>query len=146
MPTFIKFAVKDINPDRLHDELVVAGIEPEGVLFAGFHPANNRLTEPFTATEVIATATGKPDVTADPGELHFRYPSDPGVALDTVLTNHVATNLSIAQTNEDRDETAAIAHINAFNNWDSLNATQRNNANKQAQRSLARIFNSSTDI
>ncbi len=146
MATIVKFAIKDINPDRLRDEFELAVLVPSGILFAGFHSISNRLMEPFLTTEVIATHTGLPDTTAEPGELHLNYPSDPGAPLDTLLAAHNATNLSNSQLNEDRDAAAAIAHKNAFDNWDTLTAIQKDNANMQAQRSLARLFNSATDI
>ncbi len=143
MATLIKSAVKDFNPDRLKDELEVASILPEGVLWAGFERINNRLLQP---AEQISKATGQPDVVYPPGELHFDYPTDPGAALDTILAAHDATLLSRSQTNADRDIIAGDAHENAFNEWDTLTPAQKGNANKQAQRSLARLFNSNKDL
>ena len=142
----IKFVIKDINPDRLRDELTTAGILPEGLLFAGFHRITNRLMEPFTETEVIATATGKPDVTADPGEFHFRYPSDPGAILDTVLVAHDATLLSKSQQNSDNDATAIPILVNRYQNWNTLTKEQKDNTLRQITRLVARLLDSAQDL
>lgn len=142
----IKFYVKDFNPDRLHEELIVAGIEPTGMRWSGFDHINSRLMEPFTATRVISTATGQPDVTADPGEFLFRYSSDPGSSLDTVLTAHLATNLSTNQQNEDSDLAAIAPLINNFQNWGSLSATQKDNNHRQLTRLVARLLDSKQDV
>ena len=146
MADIVKFYAKDFNPDRLHDELIVAGIEPTGMRWSGFDHINTRLMEPFTETRVISTSTGQPDVTADPGELLFRYPSDPGSSLDTVLTAHLATNLSKDQQNEDSDISAIAPLVNNFQNWGSLSNAQKDNNQRQLTRLVARLLDSKQDI
>jgi len=146
MATFVKFANIDINPDRLHDELLLAGIEPEGILFAGFHSISKQLMEPFTETEVIATHTGLPDTTADPGELHFRYPSDPGTPLDTLLSAHDATLLSRAQTNNKSDTDAVPILIDKYQNWGTLSDSEKFDVLRAIVRLVARHEDASQDV
>jgi hypothetical protein len=150
MVVVIKFADKNINPDRLHDELIAASIEPEGMLWAGFDRINNRLMEPFAETRVIATATGQPDTTADPGELHFRYPvaltAPQDAALDQLLLDHDHLQLSTAQQNKDLDEQAIPALISNFQNWGSLTPAQKDNNHRQLTRLVGRLLDSSQDV
>ena len=146
MADVVKFKVKDFNPDRLLEELEVAIISPEGMKWRGFTRINPRLYEPNASTKAIATSTGQPDVTADPGELHFKYATDPGAALDTVLDAHDATKLSSLQIAREEDFAAIPALINAWNNWDTFTNIQKDNANRQAQRLIARLLDRGLDI
>ena len=146
MPKFVKFANKDLNPDRLRDELELAAILPEKLLFAGFHVINDRLMEPFLTIEVIATHTGQPDTTAVPGELHFGYPSDPGATLDVLLAAHDATLLSKSQTNHDADVAAIPILVSRYKNWDTLTDPQKDSVLRQLTRLVARLLDSAEDL
>ena len=150
MVVVVKFSDRNMNPGRLRDELEFAGILPTGVKWAGFDSRSNRLAEPFTETRVIATSTGAPDTTADPGELHLRY-VDPLTALeddalDQILLDHDHLQLSRAQQNDDADTNAVPALINAYQNWGSLNAAAKDNVLRQLTRLVARLQDGSQDV
>ena len=151
MAPLVVFADKNINPGRLHDELEQSTIGlPNGIKWAGFTSPNARVYEPFTETRVIATSTGQPDVTADPGELHFRYdPELTGVqedVLEQLLLDHDHTQLSRQQQNEDSDAAAIAPLINNYQNWGSLNAAAKDNNHRQLTRLVARLLDKSQDV
>ena len=146
----IKFAIKNINLELLREELVAVSVPVQGLLMAGFHRLNARVYEPNAATQVIARASGRPDVTAEPGELKFK--NDPAltldeeVALDAVLSAHDATNLSAGQRNDDTDSAAIPALVNAFRNWDTRTPAQKDNILRQLTRLVARLLDSSQNM
>ena len=146
MLTIVKFVVKDLNPERLREELETAGILPEGALFAGFDRISDRLMEPFSETRVIGRTTGQPDRTADPGEIHLHYVGDPGSALDVVFSAHNATVLSTAQTNHDADAAAIPILVNRYQNWGALSDSQKDNVLKQLTRLVARLLDTAQDL
>lgn len=156
MATLIKFMNKDLNFDRLRDEIIVAGLPSEfGLLIAGFTRVNKRLYEPFLTAQVISTASdpaGGPDITdsADPGELRFRH--DPALSgpdeatLDGLLTAHDASLLSKSQQNSDNDITAKEQFVQTYQDWGTLTDTQKDNRTKELFRAVARLIDKTTDI
>jgi hypothetical protein len=95
---FTRTVVKSFNPALLHEEVAALGIQ--SIAFKGFVRVSGRQFDAAPVTQDIGTITvgGVTTVlTAVPGELEFEAPSDPGAALDTVLTNHVHTNDSVRQ-------------------------------------------------
>ncbi len=148
MPTTIKIAEKNINLDLLFEELgiVVASVN-FGLLMAGFHKLNNRVFEPNASTQVIATSTGQPDDTAEPGELRFKHsvaltvPAED--ALDAALAAHNPTLLTAEQTRVDLDATEAQQLLTDYNNFDSMNAGQKDVVYKRMLRTVVRLLLSS---
>jgi hypothetical protein len=150
METLVKFMTQDLNPERLKEEMAAAGVPAQGATLAGFTRINARLYQPFASTQVIATHTGQPDTTAEPGEIKLKFDTAPTApqetTLDGLLVAHDATNLSSAQQNKDTDLAAIPALVNAWNNWDTFTPSQKDNANRQAQRLIARLLDGSQDI
>ena len=156
MGTLVKFMNKDMNHERLREELEVAGVPPQaGLLVAGFTRINSRLYEPFLTTQIISTATdpaGGPDITnsAQPGELRFDYTPDltepQETTLDGVLTVHDATNLSTGQQNDDTDIAAIAPLVDNYNNWGSLTLAQKDNNHRQLTRLVARLLDANQDL
>ncbi len=156
MATLVKFMNKDMNFERLREEIIAAGLPSGfGALLAGFTRINGRLYEPFLTTQVISTASdpgGGPDITdsADPGELRFRFDPDltgpQETTLDGVLTAHDATNLSTGQQNNDSDIAAIAPLVSNYQNWGSLNAAQKDNNHRQLTRLVARLLGGQQDL
>lgn len=96
---FTRTVVKSFNPELLHEELV--GLRIVSISFKGFVRNTPRqfdaATGPQEIGEIVVAGVHTP-IIANPGELEFDAPSDPGAALDTVLTAHLHTNNSTRQT------------------------------------------------
>lgn len=150
MATIIKIANKRINLDRLTEELATAGIPLQSLLLAGFNQFNVRVSQPNASTKVIATGTGKPDDTAEPGELRFTYDPPLTVAqettLDGVLAAHDHTVNSTSQNNADQDTADAAQLASDFQNWDTLLPPEKDESQERLTRLVARLFDSSIDI
>lgn len=156
MATLVKFMNKDLNFERLREEMSVAILPVSfGSLIAGFTQVNKRLYEPFLSTQVISSSTdpgGGLDITdsADPGELRFNFDPDLTAAqettLDGVLTAHDATNLSTNQQNKDTDIAAIAPLVSNYQNWGSLTPAQKDNNQRQLTRLVARILDSAQDL
>jgi len=156
MATLVKIANKDINFERLREEMDAAGLPAGfGALIAGFNSINNRLHQPFLTTQIISRASdpaGGPDITdsADPGELRFRFDPDltapQEATLDGLLTAHDATNLSTAQQNNDTDIAAIPPLVSNYNSWGSLTLAQKDNNHRQLTRLVARLLDGQQDL
>ncbi len=106
----VKTAVKSFNPPLLSEQIAgdsqLSGIR--SVAYVGFDRVDERRSDPFaTRGEYGSTTVNgvRTPLLADPGEIHFEAPSDPGSALDTVITNHTFTDRSTGQTEKDDVET-----------------------------------------
>lgn len=149
MSVLVKIANKNLNLELLREELgvAVASAGNFGLLMAGFHKLNNRVYEPNATTQVIATSTGEPDDTAEPGELRFKTTavlSAPAqAALDAALTVHDSTQLTSEQARVDQDAGDAVILLNDFNNFDSMNDTERAVVYKRMLRAIVRLLLSS---
>ena len=156
MTILIKIMNKDLNHERLRDEIEFAGLPAQsGLLIAGFTRINNRLHESFASTQIISRASdpgGGPDITdsAAPGELRFDYVPDltapQQVTLDGILAAHDATKLSRDQQNKDSDLAAIAPLIANFQNWGSLNNPAKDNNHRQLTRLVARLLDSTQDL
>ena len=156
MATLIKFMNKDMNFERLREEIIAAGLpDGFGALLAGFNQVNRRLHEPFASRQVISRSSdpgGGPDITdsADPGELRFRHDPDltgpQETTLDGVLTAHDATNLSTGQTNSDTDIAAIAPLVSNYQNWGSLTPAEKDNNHRQLTRLIARLLDGAQDL
>ena len=150
MAVLIKIMDKDLNLECLQEEMIAAGLPEVGMLIAGFHLQNRRLYSPFTEPEVIARATGKDDVIAQPGELQFRY--DPPLTvgqkrtLDQVLLAHDATVLSTMQKNKDQDDADCLAIAENYRNWATLNSSAKDENARLVARLIARNQDRSLDL
>ncbi len=156
MTTLIKTMNKDMNFERFHEEMSVAGLPTDfGALLAGFNRISQRLYEPFLSTQIISRSTdpaGGPDITdsADPGELRFNFDPDltapQETTLDGVLTAHDATNLSTNQQNRDSDIAAIAPLVNNYQNWGTLSNPEKDNNHRQLTRLVARLLDSAQDL
>jgi hypothetical protein len=150
MATTIKFMNKNLNLNRLQEELQVAGVPITGMLVAGFNRVGLSQYEPFTETQVIGQATGQPDDTADPGELRFKsdaiLSSTDELNLDVILSVHDNTLKSSSQANKDTDIAAIAPLVNNFQNWGTLSNAEKDNNHRQLTRLVARLLDSTQDI
>jgi hypothetical protein len=141
---------KDLNFGLLMQEMAAAGVPIQGVLIAGFNHVGSGHYVPFVSTQVIATATGQPDVTAEPGELQFR--NDPALtgpqetALDGVLTAHDETQQSDIEVNRSADIVAKDLLIDRYQNWGTLSNAQKDTVLENLCRVVARLIDRSTNI
>ena len=106
----VKTAVKSFNPGLFSEELagssVTAGITT--IAYQGFDRLSDREQSPKATREEYGSRTVngvRTPLLADPGEIHFEAPSDPGAALDTAISSHVHTDRSSGQTEKDDIET-----------------------------------------
>jgi len=111
MATIIKIVNKNINPDLLHEQLKVAGIEVQ-IDWGGFAKSSEEVF--FTpvlersVTEVRVENGVKTEVFFDPGELHILATAEELSAkqledLDIILADHQAEVKSTDQTRQDQD-------------------------------------------
>lgn len=109
--TTIKNVQKPVNPGRLTDELIAAGIPVVSFGAPGFEKTRNRVRNINSGPEVYHREhkKGAPDVilTAQPGDIHIFTEVDldaPQLAtIDAVLASHDSTQLSDEQVEEDID-------------------------------------------
>lgn len=106
----VKTAVKSFNPGLFSEQLagnsVTAGITT--IAYQGFDRVSDREQAPKASREEYGSRTVngvRTPLLADPGEIHFEAPSDPGSALDTIITDHTSTDRSSGQTEKDSIET-----------------------------------------
>lgn len=106
----VKTAVKSFNPGLFSEELagssVTAGITT--IAYQGFDRVSEREQSPKATREEYGSRTVngvRTPLLADPGEIHFEAPSDPGAALDTAISSHAHTDRSSGQTEKDDIET-----------------------------------------
>jgi hypothetical protein len=137
MAALIKIVNKDINRDRLNEELDAAGLLV-GITWTGFDRLNRRIMTPSTVHGFTA------------GELRFKYepPISAGqeATLDGILAAHDSAQRSTLQIAGDQDEIDRQAFITTFNEWDTLNNTQKVNRIKHLFRVVARLVDSTTDL
>lgn len=84
-----RVVLKDINPELLVEEVRSLGIQ--GATFSGFERVSERLMTPNSEVKVVTRikeGTTTREITAEPGQLDFEAPADPGAALDSVLNAH----------------------------------------------------------
>lgn len=102
----VRTAVKSFNPTLLSEQIagnsLTSGIT--SIAYQGFDRVSSRQVDPKTSREeygsTIVNGVRTP-LLADPGEIHFEGPSDPGADLDTVITNHLFTDRTQDQTDQD---------------------------------------------
>jgi len=147
MVTTIKTANKNLNFPKLMEELNVIPFTEFGLLMAGFHKLNVAVFEPNAGTQVISSSTVGGVVTentAEPGELRFRtddvIDGATDTAIDAVLTAHDFTIKTAEQDRQDTDSAQVIQLKDDFNNWDGMDATQRDVVTKRMLRSLVRLI------
>ncbi len=106
----VRTAVKSFNPALFSEQIagnsLTSGIR--SIAYVGFNRQDSRRTDPkATREEYGSTVVNgvRTPLLADPGEIHFEAPSDPGAALDTVITAHVFTDRTGDQTAKDDIET-----------------------------------------
>ncbi len=106
----VKTAVKSFNPGLFSEQLagnsLTAGITT--IAYQGFDRLSEREQAPKASREEYGSRTVngvRTPLLADPGEIHFEAPSDPGAALDSVISSHAATDRSSGQTEKDDVET-----------------------------------------
>lgn len=137
-----KIVNKNINLNKLTEEMTTAGFTNFGFLMAGFNKLNDRVYQPNAAQKVIATSTGKSDDLADVGEIRFRTEEEltgqEETDLDAVYTAHDYTKLTAEQIRVDQDVTDADQLLIDFGNFDSMSQGQINSTIKKALRVLVR--------
>ena len=106
----VRTAVKSFNPGLFSEQIagnsLTSGIR--SIAYVGFNRQDERRTDPkATREEYGSTVVNgvRTPLLADPGEIHFEAPSDPGAALDSVITNHVFTDRTGDQTAKDDIDT-----------------------------------------
>jgi hypothetical protein len=149
MPTVVKIAVKDFNPDRLREQLEAggAGAILTSLGWAGFDRVSDRQYTPKPARTLVGVSVSngqRIEDFADPGELRFALTRDltpqEDDQLTTLLANHDHTQLSDGQVRADQDEAdldaiiaterdAFIAALGTMqttlNGWDAANQAQK---------------------
>lgn len=137
-----KIVNKNINLEKLTEEMVAAGFTNFGFLMAGFNKLSNRIYQPNTAQKVIATSTGKPDDLADVGEIRFRSENllsgQEESDLEAVYTIHDYTKLTAEQIRVDVDLLDIDQLLIDFGDFDGMNTAQINAVIKRALRVLVR--------
>ena len=142
-----KFRNAPINPDRLREEWVAAGLGPllPSVTIAGFTRLSPRRYEPFTERRVVGVSVvdgTRVEDFADPGELRFALaqPLTPSedASLDAVLAAHNPAVLSAEQVRQDQDDADAAQLEADFGAWDAMNNAQRFTALKRLVRLVIR--------
>lgn len=154
MAQLIKFAVKDLNAALLKQQHDALGLPPGGLLFAGFTAQGNALHTPNATRQVIARRTnpagGDFEDEADPGELRYNFepPLDAGqeTILDGLLAAHDGSQLSDLQIAKQADVAAKDILIDRFQNWDSLDAAQKDAVLKNLTRLVARVIDRTASI
>ena len=106
----VKTAVKSFNPGLFSEELSGNSVTADitAIAYQGFDRVSEREQAPKASREEYGSRTSggvRTPLLADPGEIHFEAPADPGSALDTVISNHIHTDRSAGQTNKDDIET-----------------------------------------
>ena len=120
MPTLItlkRFLIKDFNRILLGEEIAPLGVSFGTTLkiqlfgFARATDPERRIQSPFTERTQIGSKTSGGVTTkffADPGELEIQtgkaLTSAQEAQVDTALNDHDATQLSVEQTRQDRDD------------------------------------------
>lgn len=112
---FTRTVVKTFNPLLLQEQLASLGIV--SISFMGFKQQSRREMQPLAASADVGERTVggvRTVVTANPGDIEFDAPTDPGSALDAVLASHdhtqnSATQAQIAQRIADRATVASEA-------------------------------------
>lgn len=106
----VRTAVKSFNPTLLSEQIagnsVTSGIT--SIAYQGFNRISSRQLDPKASREEYGSTVVngvRTPLLADPGEIHFEAPSDPGASLDTVITNHLHTDRTGEQTAEDDVQT-----------------------------------------
>jgi hypothetical protein len=137
-----KIVNKNINLEKLTEEMTAAGFSNFGFLLAGFNRLNDRVHQPNAAQKVIATSTGQPDDLADPGEIRFRTEEEltgqEETDLDAVYAAHDYTILTAEQTRIDVDLIDIDQLLVDFGNFDGMTQGQVNTTIKRALRVLVR--------
>lgn len=154
MAQLVKFAVKDINAALLRQQFDALAIPGGGLLFAGFARQTSTRYTPNASRQVIATrsdgAGGVIEEEADPGELRFDFepPLDAAqeTILDGVLAAHDGAQLSDLQIAKQTDLAAKDILIDRFQNWGSLDATQKDAVLMNLTRLVARLIDRTTNI
>lgn len=105
----VKTAVKSFNPGLLSEQLagnsLTAGIS--SIAYQGFNRVSDREQTPKASREEYGSTVVngiRTPLLADPGEIHFEAPADPGASLDSIITAHVQTDRSSGQTEKDSIE------------------------------------------
>jgi hypothetical protein len=141
---------KDLNFGLLMQEMAAAGVPIQGVHIAGFDHVGSGHYVPFASTQVIATSTGQPDVTAEPGELQFRndlaLTGPQETALDGVLVAHDETQQSDVEVNRSADIVAKDLLIDRYQNWVGLSNAQKDTVLQNLCRVVARLIDRSTNL
>ncbi len=106
----VRTAVKSFNPTLLSEQIagnsLTSGIT--SIAYVGFDRLDSRRSDPKATREAYGSTVVngvRTPLLADPGEIHFEAPSDPGAALDSVITAHVFTDRTNEQTARDDIET-----------------------------------------
>jgi len=102
----VRTAVKSFNSALLSEQIagnsLTSGIR--SIAYQGFNRVSTRQLDPKASREEYGSTVVngvRTPLLADPGEIHFQGPSDPGAALDAVIAGHVFTDLTQDQTDED---------------------------------------------
>jgi len=121
MTTLIKIHEKPFNPDGLLFEIQQTfGLPLTGLGWAGFNNAGPRLYVPFPETsKKIGEQNNIPDI-ALKGELRLDFdpdliPADEAI-LDTILDDHLPSNLTPEQQRENQDDDDLVILRAAFDN------------------------------
>jgi hypothetical protein len=133
--TVERTAVKNFNPDLFMQELKATILNSvfSGISWAGFEasPGGRRYT-PIASPRKIGERNEGGVITedwADPGEMRFHalgaLSGAEDTALDTVISAHDATSLTVEQQRKDTDDADFQTLKTAYVDWDTLTAAQR---------------------
>ena len=138
-----KFCVKTINIELLTEQIgnVVSG--PISVRFLGFtlNLTNRYWRDPFASGRIVNPGTQN-ERWVEPGELELISSEELTIQeltnIDTVLTNHLYTDLTEEQEAKVQDNTDKQQLVYAYQNWATLNTTEQRQAIKLLLRLLLR--------
>lgn len=145
MANDIRTVLKDFNRDLLTEELVASALPFESVFLAGFQRKGNSpfVGEPTPGPKLISNdKVNNIQDFADPGEIRFVFTTaltaPEATGLDTLLTNHDATQTTAEQDRSIQDETDLTILEAAWPNWATFTPTEKDEFLRRFARSYLR--------
>ncbi len=148
MARTVRIEARDFNRLFLLEELTPL-LPQFHMTMGGYERLTQRISTP-TAAPVVVTRrkiTGQPlfEDIAQPGEIWWRTEVPLTVQeesdLDAVLAAHDETGISVEQGREDQDSDDIARLITALQDWNSINAGQKDTATRRILRLLLRRYN-----
>ena len=155
MAIYIRFHIKDFNPDRLREDFGALASLFNSMSWAGFAQIGDRQYTPNPARKLVAVSVVngvRTENFADPGELRFTtsrtLTSIEETQLDGLLSAHDWTQLSAEQVRQDTDKAELDAllgterqiykdHLAA---WDGYNNIEKAAATKEMFQIVGKVL------